>query len=298
MEKCITMTKIPWTEKTWNVVVGCTKKSIGCKNCYALRMAWRLTHSDKPAVRAAYQSVVEKADDVIRWTGRVNCLSERLVQPLRWKKGRRIFLPSMGDLLHDSVSDEFIFDVLTVVAKCPRHTFQLLTKRPERLVHLWRKTRIDAYPNLWIGVSAENQKCFDERWGTIKQLAGVVPVLFLSLEPLLGPIDLHLMSPSGYRMLSRYYGPDGFDKTGLQPELEQPKPDWVIVGCETGPAAQPMELNWARSLRDQCQRARVAFFYKQGPDHSPMSEFRLGKAPLTNLLDGREWKEMPNETQS
>ncbi len=290
------MTKIQWVKnpdgtqgKTWNPIVGCTKKSKGCKNCYALRMAWRLMHSDKPAVRAAYQGVAEKANGQIRWTGRVNLLRERLGQPLAWKKPRRIFIPSMGDLLHKNVPDEFIFDVLTVIAKCPQHTFQLLTKRPERLAHLWRKARIDAYPNLWIGVSVENQAMADERIPLLLQTPAVVR--FVSCEPLLEETDL-----SRWLGEERYVDCGGCKSTPVRGQPYCPGQheaggiDQVIVGCETGPGARPMELDWARSLRDQCQQADVKFFYKQGPD--PMS-FRLKKATMTNVLDGKEWTEMP-----
>lgn len=296
------MTKIQWVKnpdgtqgKTWNPVVGCTKKSSGCRSCYALRMAWRLLHNPNPKISSAYQGVVEKVGNVIRWTGRVNCLSGRLGQPLSWKKGQRIFVPSMGDLLHENVPDEFIFDVLTIIAKCPQHTFQLLTKRAGRLAHLWRKAKIDAYPNLWIGVSAENQATADERILLLLQTPAVVR--FVSCEPLLSEIILENAYETIEDVNNAFDNARPGERIYARSYLTHPTNglNQVIVGCETGPGARPMELDWARSLRDQCQQADVAFFYKQGPD--PMS-FRLKKATTTNVLDGKEWKEMPDETTS
>lgn len=306
-------TKIEWTDETFNPVVGCTKKSPGCQHCYALKMAWRLMHNPNPKIRAAYAGVAEKRNGKVEWTGKVNLLRERLDQPLHWRKSRMIFLPSMGDLFHKNVSLDFIGLVLNTIHKTPWHTYQLLTKRPERM-----KKAIEYYcgrygilPNLWLGISAENQETFDERWDVIRQLVSQVAVLFFSFEPLLGKIVL----------------PDSF----LHAARASGTKSWCIAGGETDHGARPMHPDWARSLRDQAQEAGVPFFFKSWGEwvqydheihdslliswgHDTISDrvkfmqasgscdptyresttmIRVGKAPAGHLLDGREWREFP-----
>ncbi|MCA9028090.1 MAG: phage Gp37/Gp68 family protein [Planctomycetaceae bacterium] len=206
---------IEWTEATWNPVTGCTKISPGCKHCYAERMAKRLQAMGQERYRNAFRVT----------------LQEDLVDlPLRWKKPRIIFVNSMSDLFEENVPDEFIIRCFSTMQAATQHTFQVLTKRPERVVDL--AGQLPWSPNIWMGTSVENQ---DYVWRS-KQLAKVpAAIRFLSVEPLLGPI----------------------------PRLPLTHIDWVIVGGESGPGARPMKVEWVLQIRDRCQRYEVPFFFKQ-----------------------------------
>lgn len=283
------MTKIEWTDVTWNPVTGCSKVSEGCRNCYAERLSHRFGWTKKP------------------WTGpnageNLKLHPERMEQPLRWKKPRRVFVNSMSDLFHEEVPFEFIQDVFDVMVKAWWHTFQILTKRPERMKNFmerfmaqrreYAETLKDneirrqarewaAHPpkNIWLGVSVENQKAADERIPYLLETPAAVR--FLSCEPLLGPVDL-----SGYKPFDgECFCQERVD--GCKPRLAKGCPetaiDWVIVGGESGPGARPMHPDWVRSLRDQCQQAGVPFFFKQWG----------GKKKAGRLLDGEEWNELP-----
>ncbi len=289
-------TKIEWTDETWNPVTGCTKVSAGCANCYAERMARRL------AGRYGYPEAPHHFD--------VTLHPERLEQPLRWRKPRRVFVCSMGDLFHEDVPYSWVEDILRIALWTPQHTYQILTKRPERMRVAYRtfcQTFNEGYPtkplpNVWLGVSCENQDAADARIPPLLQTPAAVR--FVSAEPLLGAIDLGLVNEHG--------GPADFARiNGLH---------WLIVGGESGPGARPMHPDWARGLRDQAQTAGVPFFFKQhgawikqravpgddwsqvvfmdelGKTHKPTNglEFwRVGKKRAGRLLDGREWNEMP-----
>lgn len=215
-------TSIEWTEATWNPVTGCSKISPGCAHCYAERMANRL--------RAMGQR--NYADGFT-----VRTHPHMLDLPTRWKAPRRVFVNSMGDLFHDEVPFEFIELVFEVMQDAPHHTFQLLTKRADRLVELANELRWPS--NVWMGVTVED----NERASRIERLC-VVPaaVRFLSIEPLLGPL----------------------------PDLPLQGIDWVIVGGESGPGARPMHAAWVRDVRDECLAAGVPFFFKQwgGPQRT------------------------------
>jgi protein gp37 len=270
-------TKIPWATDVLNPTVGCTKLSAGCKNCYAERIFNRF-HPD------------EKFSEV-------RCYPERLDQPLHWKKPRRVFVDSMSDLFHEDVDGDFIADVFRIMEKASQHNFMILTKRPF-IMRQW----FDTYnaerplPNVWLGVSVENQKTADGRIPLLLRTPAVVR--FVSMEPMLGPIDLlkwidfcpldqERPDPynSHWRMAGdrwqHYHGyPLGHEDT-----IKKPLIDWVICGCESGPGARPMDLDWARSLRDQCQEAGVPFFFKQAK-----IDGKLVKMPL---IDGKIWDEIP-----
>lgn len=305
--------KIEWTDETWNPVTGCTKVSAGCAHCYAERMARRL------AGRCGYP----EAPDHFK----VTLHPKRLDQPLHWKKPRMVFVCSMGDLFHEDVPDEYIDRVWSKFYECPQHTFQVLTKRPERMyqwlvneLHNWRPL-----PNVWLGVTAENQTTADERIPVLLQIPAAVR--FVSIEPMLGPVDLRSIHQ---RVDSVNYYIDALSGNvvwleqrdiGSEPMGEQSQAlDWVIVGGESGPGAQPMDPDWARSIRDQCQAAGVPFFFKQwgawvkfssmpgynwtqvvfmdeqGKEIDPQNGcafYRVGKKAAGRLLDGREWNEMP-----
>jgi protein gp37 len=327
-------TKIEWANATVNYVNGCSVISAGCTNCYAMRLAGtRLKHH--PSRAGLTQD--SKAGPV--WTGEVRANEKALMEPLAWKRPRRIFWNAHGDLFHHNVPDAWIDRQFAVMALTPQHTHMVLTKRPERMREYmsglggnvsdalrlaWRKNAIaDAafdlrgssgkdgerrfppqhwpawpLPNVWQGTSVEDQRAADERIPDL--LATPAAVRFLSCEPLLGPVDLRA----------------GLGLMGAPGDV-----DWVIAGGESGPGARPMHPDWARSLRDQCAAAGVAFHFKQwgewaalaGPDGfwpfnneracrllstgerhprgHPMQ--RVGKARAGRLLDGRTHDEFP-----
>jgi len=206
---------IEWTDATWNPVTGCTKVSQGCKHCYAERMAHRLQAMGSPRYANGF---------------RVTLHDDLLDLPLRWRTPRRVFVNSMSDLFHPEVPTWFIQQVFATIAEASWHTFQVLTKRPERVVALARDL---TWPkNLWLGTSVENRDVLSRiLW--LQQVPAAVR--FLSLEPLLGPIiPLPL--------------------AGI---------DWVIVGGESGPGARPMRPEWVIAIRDACNQAKVPFFFKQ-----------------------------------
>lgn len=250
-------TKISWTAmvnkdgtvtpgKVWNPVTGCTEVSAGCAHCYARRMAKRLQAMGQPHYANGFT---------------VTCHDDALDIPLHWRKPARIFVNSMSDLFHKDVPVEFIARVFDVMKRCPQHTFMILTKRPELIAGY-------KLQNIWLGVSVENQKAADDRIPLLLRVDAAIR--FLSCEPLLGQLDL-----------SRYL----WDKRTVYPASNLPseKLHMVIVGGESGPHCRPMELDWARSIRDQCKAAGVPFFFKQagGLHHG------------SDLLDGVEYKEFP-----
>jgi protein gp37 len=242
-------TKISWTDASWNPVAGCTPVSPGCLNCYAAKMAHRL----EAMGQAKYRGLTIGSPDS-GFNGTVRCDEEALTIPLRWRKPRRIFAPSMGDLFHKAVPFEFIDRVFSAMAPCPHHTFQVLTKRPERMAEYFGNantpTPYKKFPNCWLGTSVEDQARADERIPWLLKCPAAVR--FLSLEPLLGPVDLDKALGCGD---STHRGQGNAKCDGI---------DWVIVGGESGPGARPFNYDWARSIRDQCRAAGVAFFMKQG----------------------------------
>lgn len=226
---------IEWTEATWNPVIGCTKVSPGCKFCYAERMAKRLaaiakaaeSKGENPGRTGHYPLVVNQHG---RWNGKLVLDDEALLDPLRWRQPRVIFVNSMSDLFHDGVPDDFIHRVFDVMNRCPQHTFQILTKRPQRAAELAPSLNWSA--NIWMGTSVESALQTDR----IKALRTIqAHVRFLSVEPLIGPI----------------------------PRLPVQGMHWVIVGGESGPGARPMEAEWVRQIRDRCVAHGVPFFFKQ-----------------------------------
>jgi protein gp37 len=287
--------KIEWTDATWNPVRGCSRVSEGCRNCYAEHQALRITRFDRakgvPEGHGAYDGLVTLTSQGPKWTGQIRELMDKLDEPIRWKKPRRIFVNSMSDLFHDGVSDVFIADVFAAMACAPQHTFQVLTKRPQRMQQLLTSDLFaelfeqslalvcDDEPTLpqrhiQLGVSVEDQAAADARIPLLLQTPAAVR--FLSVEPLLGPVDLPGLV---------YYGTES--SGGIQPLREKgySQIDWVIVGGESGHGARLMKAEWAQSLRDQCQAAGVPFFFKQwgGAD----------KKAAGRLLDGVEHNGFP-----
>jgi len=234
--------RIEWTDATWNPVTGCTPISAGCRNCYALRMARRLQAMGKPAYARGPR--VTEHPEALEWP------LER-----RWRSPHRVFVCSMSDLFHPEVSDRFIERVIDVIARDQFDDFLILTKRPER-ARLFFGTGYPPPPNVWLGVTVENEAALDR----IDQLLQVpAAVRFLSLEPLLERVDL------AERL-------DGID--------------WVIVGGETGPGRRPMDPGWPRLVRDQCRAAHLPFFFKR------WGHLRSG-APGEHELDGVTYHQWP-----
>lgn len=258
-------TKIEWTEKTWNPVTGCTKVSQGCKNCYAEVLAKRFWKD-------------RKFTDV-------QCHPDRLEQPLHWRKPAKVFVNSMSDLFHESVPFEFIDKLFAIMHKAEKHTFQILTKRPERALQyilmamhdedcnyggfydqLDKYGIPDATPmpnNIWIGTSVEDQKTADERIPLLLQIPAAVR--FLSCEPLLGEVKLKYIEKVGVEEICTDY----FNGLKYRADYDYSEADdwgklhWVVCGGESGHGARPMHPDWARKLRDDCQAAGVPFFFKQ-----------------------------------
>ncbi len=293
-------TTIEWTDASWNPIVGCSPVSPGCANCYAERLsATRLrNHPD-------YKGLSERPEGCYaRWTGEVRFLADRLKEPLHWRAPRRIFVCDMGDLFHESVNDDWITRVFCVILSAHRHTYQILTKRPRRMQewitknmpYLWRAAGLSVpnatpLPNVWLGVSVENQHFADERIPLLLQTPAAVR--WISAEPLLGPVDLDSEEEKGLHALGcgdRECRRHGAACDGI---------NWVVCGGESGTNARPMHADWARSLRDQCQNSGVPFFFKQWGEYAPLdlsseqTHIRVGKKRAGRVLDGREWNEFP-----
>lgn len=242
------ISSIEWTDATWNPVTGCDVVSPGCAHCYAKTFAERF--------RGVPGHPYEQGFDLRLWP-------ERLELPLQWKRPRRIFVNSMSDLFHEDVPTEFIRRVFATMEAAHWHVFQVLTKRPDRARAL--AGELPWPPNVWMGVSVENQ-----RWTSRVTLLKEIPaaVRFLSCEPLLGPIKIELAQI-----------------------------DWVIVGGESGPGARPMNGAWVRALQKQCDEAAVPFFFKQWGAYSEGGR-RLGKGRSGRELDGRTFDAMPHANRS
>jgi len=267
--------KIEWTDEVWNPVTGCTPVSEGCRNCYAKRMAHRL------AGRYGYPKEPREFDVTLR--------PERLEQPLRWRKPRRVFPCSMSDLFHKGIPPWFVCEVWRVMRECPQHTFQILTKRPGRMLRLIKTYIADhefgvrPLPNVHLGVSVENQATADERREYLRQCPAAVK--YVSYEPALGPVDW-----TGWEFVSQ-----------------------IISGGESGPGARPSHPDWHRVTRDFCQENGIAYFMKQWGHWQPVDQsnelvpgntreytwedgtisFAIGKHAAGHLLDGRTWQEFP-----
>ncbi len=233
---------IEWTDATWNPVTGCSKISPGCKHCYAERMAKRLQSMGQPRYRDGFKLTLQS--DVVE-------------QPLTWKKPRLVFVNSMSDLFHDEVPLWYLEKVFHVMSTASWHVFQVLTKRSERLAEI--ANRLVWPPNVWMGVSVESE----DYTYRINDLSGIpAAVRFLSVEPLLGPIN----------------------------RLSLRNIDWVIVGGESGPHARPINPSWVRSIRNDCVAASVPFFFKQWGG--------TRKSTTGRVLDGRTWDELPRPIPS
>jgi protein gp37 len=309
---------IEWTDATWNPVRGCTKVSPGCAHCYAETFAERF--------RGVPGHPYEQGFDL-------RLVPEKLGEPLKWRKPRMVFVNSMSDLFHKDVPDRYIAAVFGVMSMCPQHTFQVLTKRAERLPRWfdWLKreyngpceqnavlqTSLGDYftgsapsdevfeamldadwplPNVWLGVSVEDQRRADERIPHL--LKTPAAVRFLSVEPMLSEINVkpylrHKFNREPHcdwceDCIPDSHGADWWKQT--RADRHGPFVDWVIVGGESGPGARPMHPDWARKVRDDCVAAGVPFFFKQWGG--------TNKKATGRVLDGRTWEEFPCATKS
>lgn len=268
-------TSIEWTHHTWNPFVGCAIVSAGCKNCYAMRQAYRLEHAfDFPA----YRGVTQKVNGNPVWTGKVNRSSDaKMQEPLRKRDPSMWFVNSMSDFWHDAAEDEWRAEALAVMRASPQHVFQVLTKRPESIAGIMARMGLGALPdNLWLGCTLEDSRVADRA----KILARVpARIRFLSIEPITARVGQLAL--------------DGIH--------------WVITGGESGPGRRPNKPTWTREVRDQCASQGVAYFHKQwgAYESNPIvAEQGLSEAdaekldPKTNgkgggLLDGRLWRDFP-----
>lgn len=336
---------IEWTDASWNPIRGCSRVSEGCRNCYAERQAARFRGKGQP-----YEGLVTIANGHPQWTGAVQIVRDVLREPIRWHKARRIFVNSMSDLFHENVTDRWIEEIFAVMALAPQHTFQILTKRPERMVkwftteqcsitkqefvaHILRNTfsrqwlrRVASIPldrpdfdwplpNVWLGVSVEDQQTADERIPLLLETPAAVR--WVSYEPALGPVD--------------------FTKW-LHLEQTSMVVDWIVAGGESGPGARPPHPDWFRAVRKQCGFSATPFFFKQwgewraaregfvveyAAEESPNPQLRtiwpngstgkglascsggcgvlmkrVGKKAAGSLLDGREYREFPEPARA
>ena len=278
-------TKISWADASWNPVYGCGGCELNDGHCYAARMAGRFPDR--------YPGLVKDG----RWTGKMELAEDRLGLPMRWKKPRRIFVNSMGELFFGPAPGrayEYWRSIVGVMTDCPQHTFMILTKQPERIKEFVEGCSVT--PNIWLGVSVTDQKTADQRIPLLLQTSAAVR--FVSVEPLLGPVDLRGLRSEidgKTRPLLTCNALTGKHTCGPWVH-EAPKLDWVICGGESGPGARPMRPEWVRSLRDQCQEAKVPFFFKAWGKHpSPCVKWDFCQTNKDGLpvLDGRTWSEFP-----
>lgn len=246
------ISEIEWTDITWNPVAGCSIASNGCTNCYAMRMAARL----QAMGHGKYLGTTRKSGGRHVWTGRVNIDESSLTAPLEWRKSKRIFVNSMSDLFHQDVPTAFIQKVWDVMAECPQHHFQVLSKRPDRMAKLFESGEIRALKNVWLGTSVENSEVLD-RVEYLKKIRN--STLFISFEPLIGEIN----------------------------EIDLRGVHWAIVGGESGPRSRPIQEAWVERLYKICRRDDVAFFFKQWGGRN--------KKATGRELHGRTYDEYPSQ---
>ena len=243
-------TSIVWTDATWNPVAGCLIISPGCTNCYAMRMAARLEAMRVPK----YEGLTRKSGQRYIWTGKVRLDEASLDIPLKWKKPRKIFVNSMSDLFHTDVPPDFIARVWSVMERTPQHTYQNLTKRPERMREVLTTLGLPALEHVWLGTSVEDSAVLS-RLDDLRATPAIIR--FVSFEPLIGSVA-------------------NADLTDIH---------WAIVGGESGPRARPMNQIWVDEIRLRCRTSGTAFFFKQWGGKN--------KKAAGRLLDGKEWNELP-----
>ncbi|MEK6280295.1 MAG: phage Gp37/Gp68 family protein [Acidobacteriota bacterium] len=263
-------TKIEWTDATWNPIRGCSVVSEGCRNCYAMTVAARFSGKGPDGKDLPYAGLAYRNESGAHWTGKVRLIEEHLNDPLKWRKPKRVFVNSMSDLFHESIPDEWIVAIFRVMeaSTARRHSFQILTKRPQRMLDfISKRNRTNPHlcpaENIWLGVSVEDQKTADERIPLLLETPAAVR--WVSAEPLLGPVDFTNLRGGTFNVL------DGIDfenigdirDAGILSKSDIPSLDWAVVGGESGLGARVMRVDWARSIIQQCQAAGVPVFMKQ-----------------------------------
>jgi protein gp37 len=243
-------TSIEWTDATWNPVAGCTVITAGCTNCYAMRMAARLDAMGQPK----YRGLTRRSGRRAVWTGKVRLDHASLATPGSWSKPRKVFVNSMSDLFHDKVPISFIKRVWDVMEATPRHTYQILTKRPDRMADVLREDGFKVLPNVWLGASVEDHRVLD-RLDHLRRVPAAVR--FVSFEPLIASVARAKLK-------------------GI---------DWAIVGGESGPRARAMEPEWVDEIEALCRRYDTAFFFKQWGGKN--------KKAAGRTLRGRTYDEFP-----
>jgi protein gp37 len=243
-------TSIEWTDATWNPVAGCAVLTAGCTNCYAMRMAARL----EAMGQAKYSGLTRRSGGRAVWTGKIRMDEKLLAVPLSWRLPRKVFVNSMSDLFHDSVPEEFIRRVWDVMAETPRHTYQILTKRPARMAEILSGSGFSVLPNVWLGTSIEDGRVLF-RLDEIRKVPAAIR--FVSLEPLIGSVAAG-------------------DLSGIH---------WAIVGGESGPKARAMNPQWVDEIEAMCRASGTAFFFKQWGGKN--------KKKAGRILRGQTFDEMP-----
>jgi len=250
------LSDIEWTDVTWNPVSGCRILSAGCTNCYAMRMAARL----QAMGHASYTGTIRSSGNRSIWSGKTHLLEHTLEIPLSWNKPRLVFVNSMSDLFQDSVPFEYVERVWKTMEKARIHTFQILTKQPERMAEFLRYRNKRPLSNVWLGTSVEDERVVS-RIAELKKCRAAVR--FISFEPLIGPVG-------------------SVNLTNIH---------WAIVGGESGPKARPLEIDWVEQIFGQCEKYDVSFFFKQW---GGVNKKRSGR-----IFKGRTWDEMPEiQTQA
>lgn len=316
------MSKIQWTEETWNPIAGCSKKSDGCRNCYAIPMAHRLEamaigldNQGKNSGRIAnYKGLTEKRGDRLEWTGAVRFIPEALQIPLKRKKPTIYFVNSMSDIGHDLVQDEWLDQIFAVMALTPQHQYQILTKRPERLVKYLCSdidcdNRIEAWgsagfeltgeyerfeeplKNVWIGISAENQKAWNERSPFLNAIARIGWKTMISFEPLLEAINIR-----DFNVGAMYLA--GFDSEGSGNGLESGcfflNDCWAIIGGESGHGSRHFSVYWAINMINQLEQAKIPVFVKQlGSNHDWKNKCGKKGDEFESFPESLKIREMP-----
>lgn len=248
-------TSIEWTDATWNPVAGCTILTAGCTNCYAMRMAARL----EAMGQEKYTGLTRKTGGRAKWTGKINLDWKSLDIPAKWSKPRRVFVNSMSDLFHSDVPADFIAAVWKTMEATPQHTYQILTKRPDRMAEILPAAGFKVLPNVWLGTSAEDGRVLHR----LDELRAVpAAIRFASFEPLIGSVA-------------------GADLGKI---------DWAIVGGESGPQSRHMDPEWVHEIERMCRRSGTAFFFKQWGGKN--------KKATGRELNGRTYDEMPLSAQS
>ncbi|HEY9864974.1 MAG TPA: phage Gp37/Gp68 family protein [Candidatus Obscuribacterales bacterium] len=283
-------TTISWTDEVCNPIVGCSRISEGCQKCYAAT-----------AAKSARLQQFPQYQKVAKWNGTVEFVKNQLEKPYKWKKPKKIFICSMADIFHENVPFEWIEEIFYMIENCPQHTFQILTKRPERMIEFfdWYSARCSDHSvglqwsipdNVWLGVSCENQAMADKRIPLLMEIPA--KVRFLSCEPLLEPLDLSKFLPIEWSEIAE----DWIESwPGIGSYSRDTYPDWVIVGGESGTGARECHVDWIRDIASQCQSAKVPVFVKQLGSNALQGDIANGSKLKLKDRKGSDILEFPED---